>query len=227
LSISTGKSPFVPIFMYLVGAPVRAGYYENPLSFLYTHKASSKRNEYMARVHFRLVEAIFKDVSYSNPELELSEDIKEETKKNTEKYNLRPFEYVLLHPGISKMSIKRGIDRRWPMENWIELIKRLKENDIEHVIIYGPDEEDSIRDLKEELPNSKFVSPKSLEEFLGWIYYSKVMVCLDSAPLHLGVALKKPIVALFWTYKSYGDCAYGAYLPSSENRSSLRTLSLG
>ncbi len=197
LSISTGKSPFVPIFMYLVGAPVRAGYYENPLSFLYTHKASSKRNEYMARVHFRLVEAIFKDVSYSNPELELSEDIKEETKKNTEKYNLRPFEYVLLHPGISKMSIKRGIDRRWPMENWIELIKRLKENDIEHVIIYGPDEEDSIRDLKEELPNSKFVSPKSLEEFLGWIYYSKVMVCLDSAPLHLGVALKKPIVALF------------------------------
>ncbi|MGB9767930.1 MULTISPECIES: glycosyltransferase family 9 protein [Dictyoglomus] len=197
ISISTGKSLFIPIFMYLVGAPIRAGYKENPLSFLYTHKASSKRNEYMARVHFRLVEAIFKDASYANPEIELSEGIKEEVERRIREYGLKPFEYTLLHPGVSKMSIKRGIDRRWSEENWVELIKRLKEHNIDYVIIYGPDEEDSIRELKEKVPDGKFVSPKSLEEFLGWIYYSKVMVCLDSAPLHLGVALKKPIVALF------------------------------
>ncbi len=197
ISISTGKSPFIPIFIYFVGAPIRAGYKENPLSFLYTHKASSKRDEYMARVHFRLIEAIFKDVSYSNPEIELSEDIKEEAGRKIREYGLKPFEYVLLHPGVSKMSIRRGIDRRWPIENWVELIKRLKERGIKYVIAYGPDEEDSIRELEEKMPDAKFVSPNSLEEFLGWIYYSKVMVCLDSAPLHLGVALKKSLVALF------------------------------
>lgn len=42
-----------------------------------------------------------------------------------------------------------------------------------------------------------FILPDGLDEFIGWIYFSKAMICLDSAPLHLGVALKKPLVALF------------------------------
>lgn len=197
LSVSTGRSFFIPIFMYLVGAPIRVGYKENPFSFLYTHKASSNRDDYMAKVHFRLIETLEEDVKYSDPEIEVVNFLKEDWEDKIKSLGLKPFEYILLHPGISKMSIKRGIDRRWPVKNWADLINRIKEKKINYIVIYGPDEEESIEELRKLVPDTVFISSQSLEEFIGWIYFSKVMVCLDSAPLHLGVALKKPIVALF------------------------------
>ncbi|HOP94376.1 MAG: glycosyltransferase family 9 protein [Dictyoglomaceae bacterium] len=197
LSISTGKSTFIAIFMYLVGAPIRVGYRENPFNFLYTHKASSKRDEYIAKVHFRLVEALDNSIPFSLPEINLPEEIKEKVEKDILNLSLKPFEYILLHPGISKMSIKRGIDRRWAPDKWKELIDRIEEHEIPYIIVCGPDEEESIEELRKLTEDSIFFSPKSLEDFMGWIYFSKVMVCLDSAPLHLGVALKKPIVAIF------------------------------
>lgn len=196
-SLSTGKSGFIPIFMYIVGASVRVGYKENLFNFLYTHKASSERDDYMAKVHFRLVETLGEGIKYSDPEIKVPNFIIEDLENKIQGLGLKPFGYILLHPGISKMSIKRGIDRRWPVKNWFDLINRIKEKNVSYVVIYGPDEEGSIEELRKIVPGGLFISPKNLEEFIGWIYFSKVMVCLDSAPLHLGVALKKPIVALF------------------------------
>jgi len=197
LSISTGKSPFIPIFMYFVGAPIRVGYIENPLSFLYTHKASSKRNEYMGKVHFRLLKSLDESLEFSLPEIDIPENIKSKVKDKIVKYSLEPFSYILIHPGISKMSIRRGIDRRWGSEKWKELVERLKQKGLPYVIVYGPEEEETIEELKKLIKDGLFILPDDLDELIGWIYYSKAMICLDSAPLHLGVALKKPLVALF------------------------------
>lgn len=197
ISVSSGKSPFIPIFMYLTGANIRVGYKENPLSFLYTHRASSKRNEYMGKVHYRLVRALGINDDFSLPKIFLSSKIKEKIEKEIRNIGIEPFSYVLLHPGISEMSIKRGIDRRWDEEKWKELCGRIKGKNIPFIITLGPDEGEIGNSLKALIKDGIFIYPKSLEEFLGWIYFSKAMVCLDSAPLHLGVVLNKSLVALF------------------------------
>ncbi|MGB9856900.1 MAG: glycosyltransferase family 9 protein [Dictyoglomaceae bacterium] len=197
ISVSSGKSPFIPIFMYLTGAKIRVGYKENLLSFLYTHKVSSKRNEYMGKVHYRLVRALGINDDFSLPKIFLSTKTKEKIEKEIKNIGIEPFSYILLHPGISEMSIKRGIDRRWDGEKWKELCKRIKERNIPFIITLGPDEEEIGNSLRILIKDGIFICPKSLEEFLGWIYFSKAMVCLDSAPLHLGIALNKPLVALF------------------------------
>ncbi|MCX7845418.1 MAG: O-antigen ligase family protein [Dictyoglomaceae bacterium] len=197
LTISSGKSPFIPIFMYLTGAKERVGYKENPLSFLYTHKASSKRNEYMGKVHYRLIKILGIDDEFSFPKLSPPEESKRIVENELNKLGLNPFNYVLIHPGISEMSIKRGIDRRWEGEKWKELCERLKKENIPFIITIGPDEKEIGNSLKSLIPDGIFITPKSLQEFLSLIYFCKIMICLDSAPLHLGVILNKPLVALF------------------------------
>lgn len=197
ISVSSGKSPFIPIFMYLTGAKERAGYRENQLSLLYTHKASLKRDEYMGKVHYRLVKALGIEKEFSLPQITPSEEMNKILEKELNKLGLKPFDFILIHPGISKMSIKRGIDRRWEKEKWRELCIKLKRENIPFIITIGPDEEELGSSFKSLLPHEIFVAPKSLQEFLSLIYFSKVMVCLDSAPLHLGVILNKPLVALF------------------------------
>lgn len=197
ITVSSGKSPFIPIFMYLIGAKIRVGYKENFLSFLYTHKASSMRDEYIGKVHYRLVKALNIDKDFSLPQISPSEEAKKEVEKNLKELELNPFNFILIHPGISEMSIKRRIDRRWEEKKWRELCERLKEEHIPFIITIGPDEKEIGDSLKKLIPDGIFISPKSLEEFISLIYFSKIMVCLDSAPLHLGVILNKPLVALF------------------------------
>ncbi|MCX7942300.1 MAG: O-antigen ligase family protein [Dictyoglomaceae bacterium] len=197
ITVSSGKSPFIPIFMYLTGAEERVGYKENPLSFLYTHKASSKRNEYMGKVHYRLIKALGIDEDFSLPKISPTEENKKLVEKKLNKLGLSPFNYVLIHPGISEMSIKRGIDRRWENKKWKELCERLKEENIPFIITIGPDEKEIENSLKNLIFDGIFITPKSLQEFLSLIYFCKIMICLDSAPLHLGVILNKPLIALF------------------------------
>ena len=197
ISFSSGKSPFIPLFIYFTGADIRVGYKENPLSFLYTHKATSKRDEYMGKVHFRLAKALGIKSEFSIPKISIPEESIKFIKEELNKFGIEPYEYVLIHPGISEMSIKRGIDRRWEIEKWIELCKKLRENKITHIITFGPDEMETKKSFEESLNDEIFITPNSLLKFLGWIYFCKVMVCLDSAPLHLGVALGKNIIALF------------------------------
>jgi len=197
ISVSSGKSPFIPLFMYLTGADIRVGYKENPLGFLYTHKATSKRNEYMGKVHYRLAKELVIDKEFSLPKISPLDDTTKSVENELNKIGIKPYEYILLHPGISEMSIKRGIDRRWELEKWKKLCDRLKRKNIPFIITLGPEEGKIGNSLRESIPDGIFISPRSLKEFLGWIYFSKVMVCLDSAPLHLGVALNKHVIALF------------------------------
>jgi len=197
ITVSSGKSPFIPIFMYLISANIRVGYKENPLSFLYTNKASSIRNEYMGRVHYRLVKALGIKEEFEPPQIKLNSEILEKGKEILDSINLKPNEFIIIHPGISNMSIVRGIDRRWETDKWRKLIEKLEENNIEFIVTLGPDEGETEKEFRNFVKEGRIIKPKNLEEFLALIYYSKILVCLDSAPLHLGIALNKPLIALF------------------------------
>ncbi len=194
IALASGTSPYIPLTLFLCGASQRVGYKQSKLSFLYTKKADGTRNDYMAFVHYRLAQALGIKDPPSLPRIEVPAYAREWVDNFLKEVGLDD-SFILIHPGIGKMSIKRGIDRRWENEKWVQLIRKLKDSGQTVVVSLGPDE----RDMKEELEeaSSIFVVLEDIFKLAALIERSSLLLCLDSAPMHLAVATGSKLLALF------------------------------
>jgi ADP-heptose:LPS heptosyltransferase len=107
---------------------------------------------------------------------------------------------VALHPGVSKMSLVKNI-LKCPDENfWSELIQKLLEMGKRVVLLGGPDDKDIIEKLSNiEHKNliNLFGKTKNIQELASIINKSSAFICVDSAPMHIGVSLSKNVFAIF------------------------------
>jgi ADP-heptose:LPS heptosyltransferase len=123
-----------------------------------------------------------------------------------------PVKIVLIHPGTSAMAVQKGIIKTWPGDSWLTLIQKLcQAKDLPYkmqvILAGGPDDKEVIADLERRLDESGVGRPQNFESFAGLtkglsdlaalIDLSQVIVCVDSAPMHLAVGLNKKTVALF------------------------------
>ena len=114
--ISSGKSPFVSIILYLIGAKERIGY-NSKTGYLLTKKVELNDNQYAAKMYHDLAKPIV-EVEYNNPQIEISENfILDE--------NLKKDNYICIHPGVSKMSISKNILKCPKLPFWKGLIEGL------------------------------------------------------------------------------------------------------
>ncbi|MBK9145776.1 MAG: glycosyltransferase family 9 protein [Candidatus Melainabacteria bacterium] len=142
---------------------------------------------------------------------------KSESKSKTSSGNSR---IILFHPGTSRLAVEKGIIKTWPASSWVELAAMLESlaresgEKITIVLAGGPDDAEAIEritresgDVSGSRSNHQIVSAyggtKSLADLAALIHLSDLMVCVDSAPMHLAVALGKPLVALFGPTNPY------------------------
>jgi ADP-heptose:LPS heptosyltransferase len=117
---------------------------------------------------------------------------------------------ILLHPGISKLAIEKGVIKTWGAANWVSLIEKLiAEPGLVVALCGGPDDRDIIAEINERLAQSPlkaevqnklldlYGKTRSLSDLTALIHLSDLIICVDSAPMHLAVGLDKPLVALF------------------------------
>jgi len=118
---------------------------------------------------------------------------------------------ILVHPGTSRLATEKGIFKTWPTDSWIDLlflIGRENENKPEAdrdivILAGGPDDKEIIEDILkkagDQLPHmvSAYGQTKSIADLAALIQLCDIMICVDSAPMHVAIGLRKPLVALF------------------------------
>jgi ADP-heptose:LPS heptosyltransferase len=126
----------------------------------------------------------------------------------------KPIKYVLLHPGTSRMAISKGIVKTWSNENWLAYIDLLQNGsaqepasarsfEVRIVLAGGPDDKEVIADLEAALKAKgiRYISAagktRGLADLAALTSLCHLLVCVDSAPMHIGVGLNKKMVALF------------------------------
>ena len=113
------------------------------------------------------------------------------------------FRRIIIHPGTSRLAVQKGIIKTWSTDNWVALISKLQQSqNIEIILAGGPDDEAIIKEISAKVtPSANLLSAvghtKSLADLAALIDVSSILVCVDSAPMHLAVALNKPLIALF------------------------------
>ena len=115
--------------------------------------------------------------------------------------------WIVLLPGA------RWNTKRWPVEHFGELVRRMKSpaEDLRFVILGGKDDCALGKAIAETEPARclDLTGKTSLPEMVEWIRLSELMITNDSGPMHIAAALKKPVVALFGPTEPVDTGPYG------------------
>lgn len=186
--ISSGSNKFISVFLFLTFIQKRYGYNTGKLSqYLLTNAVILNKNQYAADMYQDLVGSITKNRT-KLPQINIT--------------NLSPEENtVLIHPGVSLMSIKKGMIKTIPAKTWAEVITMLAEKGKKVLLAGGPDDKDIIESIRKLVPNDKYADyygkTKNIRELAELISKSEIFLCSDSAPLHIAVALGVQTYAIF------------------------------
>lgn len=191
LVISSGANPLISLLLYFTGIKTKIGYKTSKLSLkLLTHAVELNQKQYAAKMYFDLVKPIT-HTEFELPKIEVEESSKID---NT----------VLIHPGVSKISVSKGIIKIFNAQVWAELIKKLLLKDKKVILCGGPDDEDVINEIRAELKNTDlsnlndmYGKTKNMLDFAKLVKKSEVLICSDSAPMHIGIATDTKTIAIF------------------------------
>ncbi len=191
IAITAGGNKFMSIILWLTGIRQRYGYDAGALSRkLLTQTVPLNKNQYACAMYHDLV----KPLTQHRTELPVLNITPQPKRENT----------VLIHPGVSKMSIQKGCIKTVGAEVWAKVIDLLTEKGKTVMLAGGPDDKECIETILNSISckdNPKFENyygkTKSMRDLGELISGAEKFLCSDSAPLHVAVALKTQTYVIF------------------------------
>lgn len=204
LAISAGGNVFMSIILFLTGIKYRYGYNTGKLSELLLTKAVTlNKNQYACDMYHDLVTPLTA-IKTHLPQIKIG---------NVEK---QP-DTILIHPGVSKMSVQKGMIKTIPAQKWAEVVDLLVESGKKVILTGGPDDKECVEIILSTMKNvsrENFINyygkTKNLIELAELIASCEKFLCSDSAPLHIAVALQVQ------TYVIFGPTDYKKLIPASD-----------
>lgn len=186
--ISSGSNKFIPFLLLLMGIKTKIGYDNGFFSQkILTHAVKLNKNQYASAMYHDLVSPL----TENKTEIAQLHIKKSETVKNS----------VLIHPGVSLISVKKGITKTITPEIWAEVLKILTLKGKNVRLIGGPDDKECIEKIVKLCQDVKFENlygkTKNLKDLAKLISGTEKFVCSDSAPMHIAVALGVKTYAIF------------------------------
>jgi lipopolysaccharide heptosyltransferase I len=135
-----------------------------------------------------------------------------------EKWHPENARWIALLPGA------RWDDKRWPVENFADLVRRLSllAPDFKFAILGGNADRALGQQIAAAYPERclDLTGQTSLLEMIEWLRLSELVITNDTGPMHLAAALRKPIIALFGPTDPNSTGPYG------QRKNVLQTTSL-
>lgn len=202
--ISSGGNKLISILLALTGIKKRYGYDTGKLSRLLLTKAVPlNKNQYACAMYHDLISPIT-DYKTELPEINVEPQVKIPNS-------------ILVHPGVSKMSIQKGMIKTVSADIWAKTIDLLIKQGKHVMLAGGPDDDECIKTILSNItPDTEhftnyYRKTKSLKDLAVLIGKAEKFICSDSAPLHVGVAMKTK------TYVIFGPTDDKKLIPQSEN----------
>lgn len=201
LVVSSGGNKLISILLFLTGIKERCGYDTGALSrILLTHPMKLNKNQYACKMYHDLIREVT-DINTELPEVNVE---RKEKIQNS----------ILIHPGVSKLSVQKGCIKTVPAETWAKTIDLLVAEGKKVILVGGPDDKECIETILSTVRTQNFENlygtTKSLKDLAVLISSAEKFLCSDSAPLHVAVALHTK------TYVIFGPTDVNALIPQTD-----------
>ena len=198
-------SRFTAIFGYLIGAGSRVGYhrYNNEGHYrgnLLTHRVPLNPHLHMAYNLLNLAEAVktpkeeiprpktaWKSETISLPQIEIRAEVRKSLQNRLEGFNpdiKDARKIILINPNASELVPLR----RWPLENYTELSRRLVENEGVFILLTGIQSERAEAEMIRHAIDSdrcfNLAGQTTFEELLALYDRADILITNDSGPAH-------------------------------------------
>jgi ADP-heptose:LPS heptosyltransferase len=198
IALSLGQRWTVGLLLWLNGIGVRIGYKTNMSMFL-TNPVELKTEQYAAQMYHDLLQGL--GIYSPCPSLKISlpkEDINW-AEGEQKRLNIKDSGYILIHGGSSKLAQVKGINKIYPVAQWQAVIDQVltKQPNIPIVLLKGPEDGEWVKTMLAGQPNLKVIQPSDIGKLAAMIAGANLMLCTDSAPMHLSVAVGTYTIALF------------------------------
>ncbi len=196
--LSLGQRWAVGLLLWLTGIPKRVGYAGNGELFL-SDAVPLKTEQYAAGMYHDLLQGL--DINSPCPELAINVpkfDINW-AEAEQDRLGVKESGYILIHGGSSQLAQQKGIDKLYPVENWQKIIQDIQQRqpNLPIVMVQGPEDSAFVGQVRELCPEIKLTTPDDVGKLAAMIAAANLMICTDSAPMHLAVAVGTYTVALF------------------------------
>lgn len=197
--LSLGQRWVVGLLLWLTGIPTRVGYAGSGGSLFLTNPVPLKTEQYAACMYHDLLQGF--GIATPCPELAvtlLKEDLRWADEEQ-QKLGVKDSGYILIHGGASQLSKDKGLDKIYPVQKWQQIIQDLQQRQpqLPVVLIQGPEDQELCTQITNSCPGVKVTSPPDVGKLAAAIAAANLMLCTDSAPMHLAVAVQTYTIALF------------------------------
>lgn len=197
--LSLGQRWLVGFLLWLTGIPKRVGFSGGGGDAFLTNPVPLKKDQYAAIMYHDLLKGL--EINTPCPEIAVSVPTKSLDWADAERKRLGIGNggYVLIHGGSSQLAKTKGIDKIYPVENWKSILQDFQQRqpDLPIVVVQGPEDQEFVQALVSANPNIKITKPRDIGRLTAMIAGASLMICTDSAPMHLAVAVKTYTLALF------------------------------
>ncbi len=205
LVVSSGANKLIPVLLFFTGIKTRIGYDSGFLTKkLLTKAVKLNQQQYAGRMYHDLIQELTGQ-TYEDPEIVI-EDLAKIPNS------------VIVHPGVSKMSIVKNIIKSWSNKTWGEVVESLLNKGKVVYLAGGPDDNECIEEIREYLKgkdlsnfHDMYGKTKNIIDLAKLIKQSEILVCSDSAPMHIGIATNTKTIAIF------GPTDENKLIPKSDN----------
>ncbi len=196
--LSLGSRFAVRFLLWLTGIPKRVGYAGSG-DFLLTDPVPLNSSQYAVCLYHDLLKGFGLDTPC--PEISISVPKKDIdwAEREQERLSIKATGYVLIHGGSSQLAKTKGIDKIYPVESWTKIIAdfQTRQPGLPVVVVQGPEDEAFVSALQQRVPEIKVTTPDDIGKLAAMIAGANLMLCTDSAPMHLAVAVQTYTLALF------------------------------
>lgn len=209
LAVVPHRSFRTSLILLLSGIPKRIGFDTASLSLAYHHTAVHRKDLHEVERNLALLTPLgITTETKILPSLYPSEfDVSFVERFLFEREILEQTNLVAIAPGSVWAT------KRWLPERFAQLAVRLAEDGLQVLIVGGKDDEMLGRTVKEMAPHSAIhncTGKLSLLQSSELIRRCRVLVTNDSAPLHMAVGVRTPVIAIFGaTVPAFGFAPYG------------------
>lgn len=194
--MSLGKSWAVGFFLWLTGIPKRIAFADGS-NFWLTDPIPLKTEQYAAEMYHDLLQGFGIKAPCPPIKIQVPQSDLEWAEAEQQRLGIKESGYILLHGGSSELAVKKGIAKIYPPQQWAAVLQQVRERvNLPIVVLQGPEDGEFVSKLQN-LVEVKVTSPSDLGKTAGMVAAANLLLCTDSAPMHLGVAVGTALVALF------------------------------
>ncbi|MGK7956716.1 MAG: glycosyltransferase family 9 protein [Crocosphaera sp.] len=189
IALTLEKRWSVSLLLWLNGIPLTVGYGNKPTWFM-SKVVPQKTEQYIGQMYHDLMQGLGIRSTCPDLKIALPKDDIAWAEAEQKRLLLDESGYILIYGGAGES---------YPVPQWSNIINRIQEKQpsLSIVLLQGTGDETWVNPLLSSCSNLKVTQPGDIGKLAAMIAGANLMICTDSTPLQLGVAVGTYIVALF------------------------------